>query len=108
MAPIRRQLAGCALSSPATERHAGSRYGVGCWGHGIEGVDESQEALMGVGFIGLGHMGLPMALNMARAGTPLLVWNRSPGKAELVFANIRENAGWSRDAARLRLQARGG
>ena len=39
---------------------------------------------MGVGFIGLGHMGLPMALNMARAGTPLLVWNRSPGKAELV------------------------
>jgi 3-hydroxyisobutyrate dehydrogenase len=29
-------------------------------------------------------MGLPMALNMARAGTPLVVWNRSPGKADLV------------------------
>lgn len=32
---------------------------------------------MGVGFIGLGTMGLPMALNMVRAGTPLVVWNRS-------------------------------
>lgn len=30
-----------------------------------------------VGFIGLGVMGQPMALNMARAGTPLIVWNRS-------------------------------
>jgi 3-hydroxyisobutyrate dehydrogenase len=39
---------------------------------------------MGVGFIGLGHMGLPMALNMVRAGTPLVVWNRSGDKAELV------------------------
>ena len=38
---------------------------------------------MGVGFIGLGHMGLPMALNMLRAGTPLMVWNRSRDKAEL-------------------------
>ena len=39
---------------------------------------------MSVGFIGLGHMGLPMALNMVRAGRPLLVWNRSRDKAELV------------------------
>ncbi len=30
-----------------------------------------------IGFIGLGAMGEPMALNLARAGTPLLVWNRS-------------------------------
>ncbi|MGM1060184.1 NAD(P)-dependent oxidoreductase [Saccharothrix sp. Mg75] len=33
---------------------------------------------MQVGFIGLGIMGQPMALNLARAGTPLVVWNRSP------------------------------
>jgi 3-hydroxyisobutyrate dehydrogenase len=33
-----------------------------------------------VGFIGLGSMGEPMALNLVRAGTPLLVWNRSPAK----------------------------
>jgi 3-hydroxyisobutyrate dehydrogenase len=39
---------------------------------------------MSVGFIGLGNMGLPMALNMVRAGTPLVVWNRSRDKAELV------------------------
>ena len=38
---------------------------------------------MSVGFIGLGHMGLPMALNMLRAGTTLMVWNRSRDKAEL-------------------------
>ncbi len=33
---------------------------------------------MTVGFLGLGVMGQPMALNLARAGTPLVVWNRSP------------------------------
>lgn len=41
---------------------------------------------MSVGFIGLGNMGLPMALNMVRAGQPLVVWNRSRDKAELVGA----------------------
>lgn len=30
-----------------------------------------------VGFLGLGTMGLPIAQNMARAGTRLVVWNRS-------------------------------
>lgn len=35
-----------------------------------------------IGFIGLGVMGKPMALNLARAGTPLIVWNRSSGAAE--------------------------
>lgn len=35
-----------------------------------------------VGFIGLGVMGAPMARNLAAAGTPLLVWNRSPEKGE--------------------------
>jgi 3-hydroxyisobutyrate dehydrogenase len=33
---------------------------------------------MTVGFIGLGTMGLPMARNLADAGTDLVVWNRSP------------------------------
>lgn len=36
---------------------------------------------MEIGFIGLGVMGQPMALNLARAGTPLIVWNRSPGRS---------------------------
>jgi 3-hydroxyisobutyrate dehydrogenase len=35
-----------------------------------------------VGFLGLGVMGTPMALNLARAGTPLLVWNRTPHRTE--------------------------
>lgn len=48
-------------------------------GYGVEGME--------VGFIGLGIMGEPMALNLARAGISLTVWNRSPGKyAPLIAA----------------------
>jgi len=36
--------------------------------------------MMEIGFIGLGVMGQPMALNLARAGHPLVVWNRTPDK----------------------------
>jgi len=32
------------------------------------------------GFIGLGTMGVPMALNLVHAGTPLIVWNRTPDR----------------------------
>lgn len=39
------------------------------WGNGRCG--------MRVGFVGLGVMGRPMALNLARAGVPLVVWNRT-------------------------------
>jgi len=39
-----------------------------------------------IGFIGLGSMGEPMALNLVRAGTPLLVWNRSPAKTAILAA----------------------
>jgi 3-hydroxyisobutyrate dehydrogenase len=41
------------------------------------------------GFIGLGLMGTPMALNMLRAGTPLVVWNRTASKCD---ALVREGA----------------
>jgi len=34
-----------------------------------------------VGFLGLGNMGAPMALNLVRAGTPVAAWTRSQGKA---------------------------
>ncbi|MFE5140428.1 NAD(P)-dependent oxidoreductase [Streptomyces fagopyri] len=37
---------------------------------------------MYVGFVGLGVMGQPMALNLARAGTPLVVWNRTAARCE--------------------------
>ncbi|MER6030885.1 NAD(P)-dependent oxidoreductase [Streptomyces sp. NPDC001851] len=36
---------------------------------------------MRVGFIGLGVMGLPMAQRLVSAGTPLVVWNRTPERA---------------------------
>ncbi|KUN24763.1 2-hydroxy-3-oxopropionate reductase [Streptomyces antibioticus] len=41
---------------------------------------------MYVGFVGLGVMGQPMALNLARAGTPLVVWNRTPDRCDPVRA----------------------
>ncbi|NPA52879.1 MAG: NAD(P)-dependent oxidoreductase [Aquificae bacterium] len=34
-----------------------------------------------IGWIGLGHMGLPMATNLYKAGYDVKVWNRSLGKA---------------------------
>jgi 3-hydroxyisobutyrate dehydrogenase len=39
-----------------------------------------------VGFLGLGVMGQPMALNLARAGTPLVVWNRTAARTEALKA----------------------
>jgi 3-hydroxyisobutyrate dehydrogenase len=37
---------------------------------------------MDVGFIGLGIMGQPMALRLARSRTPLVVWNRTAARTE--------------------------
>lgn len=39
-----------------------------------------------VGFVGLGLMGRPMATHLARAGVPLVVWNRTPQRTEAVTA----------------------
>lgn len=44
-----------------------------------------------VGFIGLGSMGRPMATNVAEAGFPLTVWNRTVSKAEAFAA---ETGAW--------------
>ena len=41
---------------------------------------------MTLGFIGLGVMGQPMALNLARAGASLLVWNRSAERCDALRA----------------------
>jgi len=41
---------------------------------------------MTIGFIGLGVMGTPMALNLARAGTPLVAWSRSGGSFDALRA----------------------
>ncbi|MCB5911182.1 2-hydroxy-3-oxopropionate reductase [Streptomyces pinistramenti] len=39
-----------------------------------------------IGFIGLGIMGGPMAVNLARAGHDVRGWNRSPGRADALVA----------------------
>ncbi|WP_256988492.1 NAD(P)-dependent oxidoreductase [Bordetella genomosp. 9] len=39
-----------------------------------------------IGFIGLGVMGSPMAVNLARSGAPLTVWSRSPGQYDTLRA----------------------
>ncbi len=44
-----------------------------------------------VGFVGLGTMGAAMAGHLGRAGYPLTVWNRTPGRAaDLVAGGARE------------------
>ncbi|MDI6100243.1 NAD(P)-dependent oxidoreductase [Actinoplanes sp. NEAU-A12] len=48
---------------------------------GAAGPAVRNVAAMTVGFVGLGVMGQPMALNLARAGTELIVWNRTPERA---------------------------
>lgn len=35
-----------------------------------------------IGFVGLGHMGWPMARHLKAAGAEMVVWNRSPAKLE--------------------------
>jgi 3-hydroxyisobutyrate dehydrogenase len=42
--------------------------------------------VVNVGFIGLGVMGQPMALRLARSGTPLVVWNRTAARTAPVRA----------------------
>ncbi|MGE4527727.1 MAG: NAD(P)-dependent oxidoreductase [Rhodospirillaceae bacterium] len=37
-----------------------------------------------IGWIGLGHMGVPMAANLIAAGYPLLAWNRTPERLALL------------------------
>jgi 3-hydroxyisobutyrate dehydrogenase len=39
-----------------------------------------------IGFIGLGTMGEAMALTLVKAGTRLLVWNRTRAEAEILAA----------------------
>jgi 3-hydroxyisobutyrate dehydrogenase len=43
-------------------------------------MGRKRRCIVYVGFVGLGLMGQPMALNLARAGTPLVVWNRTPAR----------------------------
>ena len=55
---------------------------------------------MKVGFIGIGSMGLPMARNLLRAGHALTVYNRTPGRAELLAGDGATVASSAAEAAR--------
>lgn len=50
------------------------------------GGSGTAQAMRPAGFIGLGLMGQPMAVNLARSAIPLKAWNRTPGKMESVVA----------------------
>jgi 3-hydroxyisobutyrate dehydrogenase len=52
-----------------------------------------------VGFVGLGTMGSAMAANLARAGFPLSVWNRTPGRASDLVAQGATEAPTASDLA---------
>ena len=55
---------------------------------GTKGISDTR-----IGFIGLGIMGRPMALNLIGAGFPIMVWNRSrPGIEALVAEGAAEAA----------------
>ncbi|PYG98970.1 NAD(P)-dependent oxidoreductase [Arthrobacter stackebrandtii] len=43
----------------------------------VQTTTSRQKDPLTVGFVGLGHMGAPMAANLLRAGWPVTVWNRS-------------------------------
>ncbi|MBS0515973.1 MAG: NAD(P)-dependent oxidoreductase [Proteobacteria bacterium] len=47
---------------------------------------------MNAGFVGLGTMGLPMALNLLRAGQRLTVWNRTPEKSAALIEHGAKQA----------------
>jgi 3-hydroxyisobutyrate dehydrogenase-like beta-hydroxyacid dehydrogenase len=55
---------------------------------------------MDVGFIGLGHMGAPMALNLLKAGHRVTVYNRTHSSAEALAAKGAQVAKRVADACR--------
>nr|WP_268253187.1 NAD(P)-dependent oxidoreductase [Streptomyces lucensis] len=69
---------GLRSSPPLYDRRHNARYYDHCHNRFVE----REGCSVNVGFIGLGVMGRPMALRLAEAGTPLVVWNRTPERAE--------------------------
>jgi glyoxylate/succinic semialdehyde reductase len=79
--------------SNATSNRQGyqTRVFIPCAAQGEESVGEAvvaaaEPATTRVGFVGLGIMGYPMALNLLKAGYSLTIWNRSPEKCDNLAA----------------------
>jgi len=62
-------------------------------------ISESDAAKERIGFVGMGTMGGAMALNLAKAGFALTVWNRTPGRATQVVAAGAVEAATPRELA---------
>lgn len=58
------------------------------------------DTIIKVGFIGLGHMGAPMAANLLRAGHEVTVYNRTPNKSQGLIAKGAHLAAQVADACR--------
>lgn len=50
------------------------------------GLARAEPATSQIGFVGLGIMGIAMAINLLKAGYSVTVWNRSPGKCDALAA----------------------
>jgi 3-hydroxyisobutyrate dehydrogenase-like beta-hydroxyacid dehydrogenase len=55
---------------------------------------------MKIAFLGLGKMGLPMALRLVAAGHDVTVWNRSAGRTEMVVSRGAARAATPADAVK--------
>ena len=53
-----------------------------------------------IAFLGIGLMGAPMASNLLKAGFPVTVWNRTPGKVETLRAAGADVSSSAADAVR--------
>ncbi len=53
-----------------------------------------------IGFFGIGLMGKPMAINLLKAGFPLIAWNRTTAKAADLAAYGAQVAQTAEDAAK--------
>ena len=62
-------------------------------------MDTGAAAKPGIGFIGLGLMGQPMATNLIKAGYPVTVWNRTASRANELVAIGAKLAMSSKEAA---------
>ncbi|MFF3350432.1 NAD(P)-dependent oxidoreductase [Streptomyces sp. NPDC002779] len=68
------------MHRPLYDRCHNRRYYDRC--HSKRPTSDRRYAVRHIGFIGLGVMGQPMALRLARSGTPLVVWNRTRARSE--------------------------
>lgn len=66
--------------------HAGTAPGLRFGRAASTAAQQGQDEKPLVGYVGLGNMGWGMAMAVVKAGLPVVVWTRAPGKAESFVA----------------------